>query len=67
MTAAQLSEVLGLHPTTVRFHTDRLEAAGIIASHLTTAFGVGRPRKVYASHPTPTTRTGPRTCFASSS
>lgn len=51
MTAAQLSEVLGLHPTTVRFHTDRLEAAGIIASHLTTAFGVGRPRKVYALPP----------------
>lgn len=52
MTAAQLAELLGLHHTTVRFHTDRLEAAGIIGSHLTTAFGVGRPRKVYAVRPT---------------
>ncbi|MGD9961365.1 helix-turn-helix transcriptional regulator [Nocardioides sp.] len=48
MTAGQLADALGLHPTTVRFHTDRLEAAGIIRSHLTTMFGVGRPRKVYA-------------------
>ena len=48
MTARQLADALGLHPTTVRFHTDRLEAAGIIRSHLTTMFGVGRPRKVYA-------------------
>ncbi len=53
MTSAQLAELLGLHPTTVRFHTDRLEAAGIIRSHLTTAFGVGRPRKVYAVSPGP--------------
>jgi predicted ArsR family transcriptional regulator len=51
MTAAQLGRQLGLHPTTVRFHTDRLEAAGLVTSHLTTAFGVGRPRKVYAAAP----------------
>jgi predicted ArsR family transcriptional regulator len=51
MTARQLAALLGLHPTTVRFHADRLEAAGIIRSHLTTAFGVGRPRKVYAVAP----------------
>lgn len=51
MTSGQLAELLGLHPTTVRFHTDRLEAAGIIRSQLTTAFGVGRPRKVYAVAP----------------
>lgn len=48
MTAAQLAELLGLHLTTVRFHADRLEAAGLVCSHFTTAFGVGRPRKVYA-------------------
>jgi predicted ArsR family transcriptional regulator len=52
MTAQQLAARLGLHVTTVRFHADRLEAAGVIASHLTTAFGVGRPRKVYALAPT---------------
>ena len=51
MTAGQLADALGRHPTTVRFHTDRLEAAGIIRSHLTTVFGVGRPRKVYAVVP----------------
>jgi predicted ArsR family transcriptional regulator len=51
MTTHQLAELLGLHPTTVRFHADRLEAAGIIRSHLTTAFGVGRPRKAYAVVP----------------
>lgn len=52
MTAGQLADKLGLHPTTVRFHLDRLEAAGILTSHLTTVFGVGRPRKVYAVAPT---------------
>jgi predicted ArsR family transcriptional regulator len=51
MTAAELGRRLGLHPTTVRFHTDRLEAAGLVVSHLSTAFGVGRPRKVYAAAP----------------
>lgn len=51
MTAQQLAPLLGLHVTTVRFHADRLEAAGVIRSHLTTAFGVGRPRKVYAVAP----------------
>lgn len=49
MTASQLAEAVGLHPTTVRFHTDQLEAAGILRSHLTTQFGVGRPRKVYSA------------------
>ena len=49
MTAGQLAEAVGLHPTTVRFHTDQLEAAGILRSHLTTQFGVGRPRKVYSA------------------
>ncbi len=48
LTAAQLAERVGLHVTTVRFHLDRLEAAGIVRGEFTTAFGVGRPRKVYA-------------------
>jgi predicted ArsR family transcriptional regulator len=51
MTAAQLAEELGLHVTTVRFHLDQLELAGLVLSHFTTVFGVGRPRKVYAAAP----------------
>lgn len=47
LTAAQIGEAVGLHPTTVRFHADRLEAAGFLRSRFTTQFGVGRPRKVY--------------------
>jgi len=50
-TAAQLAQELGLHVTTVRFHLDQLELAGLVLSHFTTAFGVGRPRKVYALAP----------------
>lgn len=50
-TAAQLAEELGLHVTTVRFHLDQLELAGLVLSHFTTVFGVGRPRKVYALAP----------------
>lgn len=49
MTAAQLADRVGLHVTTVRFHLDQLDAAGLVVSHFTTAFGVGRPRKVYAA------------------
>lgn len=49
LTAAQLAEHLGLHVTTVRFHLDQLEKAGLVVSHFTTVFGVGRPRKVYAA------------------
>ncbi|UFN44650.1 helix-turn-helix transcriptional regulator [Nocardioides okcheonensis] len=48
LTAGQLAERLGLHPTTVRFHTARLEQAGVLTSTTTKAFGVGAPRKVYA-------------------
>jgi predicted ArsR family transcriptional regulator len=47
-TAAQLGEALGLHVTTVRFHLDQLTSAGLVRTHFTNAFGVGRPRKVYA-------------------
>lgn len=48
LTAAQLATELGLHVTTIRFHLDQLELAGLIESSFTRAFGVGRPRKVYA-------------------
>lgn len=49
LTAAQLAERVGLHVTTVRFHLDQLERAGLATSRFTTVFGVGRPRKVYTS------------------
>lgn len=51
MTAAQLADRLDLHVTTVRFHLDQLVAAGIVTAEFTKAFGVGRPRKVYAVAP----------------
>ena len=51
LTAAQLAEELELHVTTVRFHLDQLELAGLVQSHFTTMFGVGRPRKVYTAVP----------------
>ncbi|GAA1807518.1 hypothetical protein GCM10009682_31720 [Luedemannella flava] len=40
-----------MHVTTMRFHLDQLEHAGLVLSHFTTAFGVGRPRKVYVLAP----------------
>lgn len=51
MTAAQLADELGVHVTTARFHLDQLELAGLVLSHFTTVFGVGRPRKVYSVAP----------------
>jgi predicted ArsR family transcriptional regulator len=51
MTAARLADEICLHVTTVRFHLDQLELAGLVLSHFTTAFGVGRPRKVYVAAP----------------
>lgn len=47
MTAAQLAAQLNLHVTTVRFHLDQLEVAGLVHSAFTKKYGVGRPRKVY--------------------
>ncbi len=57
MTAAQLAEDLDLHVTTVRFHLHHLEDAGLVVSHFTAVFGVGRPRKVFALAPAPETET----------
>ena len=51
MTAAQLAVEVGLHSTTVRFHLEQLQAAGLVTSEFTKVFGVGRPRKVYALAP----------------
>lgn len=48
LTAADLAQRLGLHVTTVRFHLDRLAAAGLITSHDERA-GVGRPRRMWTA------------------
>ncbi|WP_377640811.1 helix-turn-helix transcriptional regulator [Oryzobacter terrae] len=45
-TAAELADVVGLHVTTVRFHLDRLVAAGLVTTDFRRQ-GAGRPRKVY--------------------
>lgn len=50
LTAAHLAERLDLHVTTVRFHLERLERAGLIISRDERG-GVGRPRRHYTAHP----------------
>lgn len=50
LTAAELSERLGLHVTTIRFHIDQLLQAGLVEAHDVRA-GVGRPRRHYTLHP----------------
>lgn len=45
--AHQIADAIGLHVTTVRWHLERLEAAGYVASRSERAGGAGRPRKVY--------------------
>lgn len=47
-TAAELARMLDLHVTTVRFHLDQLDAAGILESGFVRTGSAGRPRKVYA-------------------
>lgn len=47
-TAADLAEVVGRHVTTVRFHLDRLVAAGLVASRFRPRATVGRPHRVYS-------------------
>lgn len=46
LTAAELGDRLGVHPTTARFHLDLLETHGLVESLFVKA-GVGRPRKKY--------------------
>lgn len=47
LAAADLSSALELHVTTVRFHLDQLEQAGVLRSDRERRRAVGRPRKVY--------------------
>ncbi|MFV0462093.1 MAG: helix-turn-helix transcriptional regulator [Nostocoides sp.] len=47
LTAADLSEVVDLHVTTVRFHLDQLVAADVLAARFERQNGAGRPRKIY--------------------
>ncbi|MEI2779640.1 MAG: helix-turn-helix domain-containing protein [Tetrasphaera sp.] len=44
---ADLSERIGLHPNTIRYHLDGLEAAGLIRRLAGTRTGIGRPRTAY--------------------
>lgn len=50
LTAADLAETLHLHVTTVRFHLERLEQAGLVTAH-DERNGVGRPRRRFTVHP----------------
>ncbi|WP_024796034.1 helix-turn-helix transcriptional regulator [Tomitella biformata] len=47
--AHQLSEICGLHVTTVRFHLEALITAGLVASTTAPSNGRGRPRLLYSS------------------
>ncbi|WP_116112057.1 helix-turn-helix transcriptional regulator [Austwickia chelonae] len=51
LAAADLGKLLGLHVTTVRFHLDQLEQAGVLRSERERRDTVGRPRKVYTLAP----------------
>jgi predicted ArsR family transcriptional regulator len=46
-TAAELGHALGLHPTTVRFHLDRLAAAGLVTFERSAEGRRGRPALRY--------------------
>lgn len=47
MSAADLSNEVGLHVTTVRFHLDQLVAGGLLTSWFERRESAGRPRKLY--------------------
>lgn len=47
--AHQLSEVCGLHVTTVRFHLEALISAGLVGSTTAPSTGRGRPRLLYSA------------------
>lgn len=46
LTASELADALGLHVSTVRFHLEQLETAGVLRAS-SKRRGVGRPRKVF--------------------
>lgn len=50
LTATELSGLMDLHVTTVRFHVDRLIRAGLVEAHDRRS-GVGRPRRHYTAAP----------------
>ncbi|MEO5745130.1 MAG: ArsR family transcriptional regulator [Terracoccus sp.] len=45
----ELGEVVGLHPSTVRFHLETLRQAGLVARREQRATGAGRPRTAYVA------------------
>ncbi|GAB98310.1 putative ArsR family transcriptional regulator [Kineosphaera limosa] len=47
LTAAELGARLGLHPTTIRFHTNRLRVAGLVSQRDVRHRGAGRPTRKY--------------------
>ena len=51
LSAAELARHVGLHVTTVRFHLDRLVAAGLVECAFRRRGGAGCPRKVYSVTP----------------
>jgi predicted ArsR family transcriptional regulator len=59
--AHHLAAATGLHVTTVRFHLQILERAGLVVSRPRRRGGSGRPRTVYAATAQRSTDTGART------
>ncbi|SER72558.1 Predicted transcriptional regulator, ArsR family [Propionibacterium cyclohexanicum] len=51
ITARELGDRLHLHPTTVRFHLDRLVAEGLVTTQLRRQGGRGRPATCYLAVP----------------
>ena len=49
--APALAARMGLHVTTVRFHLERLVAAGMVTSQIAAEHGVGRPPLLYSVTP----------------
>jgi predicted ArsR family transcriptional regulator len=50
-TTAEISELLKLHPNTVRPHLDRMREAGLVTVEITARGEVGRPQHRYAVSP----------------
>jgi len=58
ITAALLSQQLGLHVTTIRFHLDHLQRDGLVSGMTVPTGGRGRPRVVYTAVDVPDARAG---------